>query len=457
MLVFVAVIFPPLPVCIKRGLCSADMLINIALCLLGYVPGLIHSWYIILKNPDMLNYDDLERQQIIINIPSSPPGMVVSRQPDRTKIQFRHPEPFQTPHSHNPTLVEQNQLSPRSSPLPLNREANERPSETNQPSQLAQNVLYGSTADYTPEEAPPSYDNVMNETAKHPNGSILATASIDRTIKLWKRSETGVTYWKTLVGHTKGISSIEFAPNSKFIASASDDLTIRIWDVEGGELVQILRGHTFHVTVLKFHYRGSILVSGSADENIRVWDLRRAKCMKVLSAHSDPISSLDFSFDGTVIVSGSYDGLIRLFDLETGQCLKTLIYDKSGSSYPVSCVTFSPNSKYILSSSLDGFVRLWDYMNNKVVKTFQNVDGGAVAEKYSLGTCFLTCFASPLVCSGDEKGKVLMWDIQSKGIVCQLDTGSGSPVMEVEPVDNGEQLLTVCMNGQIRLWQCEGE
>ncbi|KAG7883868.1 hypothetical protein KL938_002453 [Ogataea parapolymorpha] len=150
----------------KTRLCSADMLINIALCLLGYVPGLIHSWYVILKHPDMLDYDDLERQQIIINIQSSPPGTVVSRQPDRTKIQFRHPEPFRTPHTHSPSLVEQNQLSPRSSPLSLNRVASERSREANQPSQLGQHVLYGSTDNDTPEEAPPSYDNVMNETAK---------------------------------------------------------------------------------------------------------------------------------------------------------------------------------------------------------------------------------------------------------------------------------------------------
>lgn len=36
----------------KRGLCSGDSLINIALCCLGFLPGLLHAWYIILQNPD---------------------------------------------------------------------------------------------------------------------------------------------------------------------------------------------------------------------------------------------------------------------------------------------------------------------------------------------------------------------------------------------------------------------
>jgi uncharacterized membrane protein YqaE (UPF0057 family) len=41
-----------LTVWVKRGVCGADSLINIALCCLGFLPGLLHAWYIILQNPD---------------------------------------------------------------------------------------------------------------------------------------------------------------------------------------------------------------------------------------------------------------------------------------------------------------------------------------------------------------------------------------------------------------------
>ncbi|MCJ1311804.1 hypothetical protein MMC25_005477 [Agyrium rufum] len=57
-LALLAVLFPPLTVWIKRGLCSCDALLNILLCLLGYIPGLIHAWYIIAKYPD--DYDEEE-------------------------------------------------------------------------------------------------------------------------------------------------------------------------------------------------------------------------------------------------------------------------------------------------------------------------------------------------------------------------------------------------------------
>ncbi|CAD6504723.1 BgTH12-00228 [Blumeria graminis f. sp. triticale] len=48
----IAFIFPPIAVWVKRGICSADSLINICLCVLGGIPGLLHAWYIIAKYPE---------------------------------------------------------------------------------------------------------------------------------------------------------------------------------------------------------------------------------------------------------------------------------------------------------------------------------------------------------------------------------------------------------------------
>jgi len=58
-LFFLSIFFPPIGVWVKRGICSADSLINIALCCLGFLPGLLHAWYIILKYPDP--YDSYTR------------------------------------------------------------------------------------------------------------------------------------------------------------------------------------------------------------------------------------------------------------------------------------------------------------------------------------------------------------------------------------------------------------
>ncbi|KAI9880593.1 MAG: hypothetical protein M1830_001944 [Pleopsidium flavum] len=54
----IAILFPPIAVWVKRGLCNADSFINIALCCLGFVPGLLHAWYIIAKFPET-DYDSI--------------------------------------------------------------------------------------------------------------------------------------------------------------------------------------------------------------------------------------------------------------------------------------------------------------------------------------------------------------------------------------------------------------
>ncbi|CAJ2513675.1 Uu.00g017940.m01.CDS01 [Anthostomella pinea] len=59
---FLAILFPPLPVWVKCGICSADSIINLLLCLLGYIPGLLHAWYIIAKFPDTLDYERVPQQ-----------------------------------------------------------------------------------------------------------------------------------------------------------------------------------------------------------------------------------------------------------------------------------------------------------------------------------------------------------------------------------------------------------
>ncbi|KAI9795563.1 MAG: hypothetical protein M1833_006963 [Piccolia ochrophora] len=47
-----AILFPPIAVWIKLGIFTLDSLLNILLSTLGYLPGLLHAWYVIAKFPD---------------------------------------------------------------------------------------------------------------------------------------------------------------------------------------------------------------------------------------------------------------------------------------------------------------------------------------------------------------------------------------------------------------------
>lgn len=288
----------------------------------------------------------------------------------------------------------------------------------------------------------------------------LALSSSNGTV--WVYNIADYSLAATLVGHTKGVSAIAFSPNdSNILASGSDDLSIRLWNISTHKCLRVLKKHTFHVTALQFNLKGNVLVSGSADETIVVWDLAQGSSLRTLAAHSDPVSSISLTPDDTLIASASHDGLMRLFDTETGQCLKTLVYNSTSHgtatastidvvNFPISNVLFSPNGKYVLSSSLDGKIRLWDYMGNRVVKTYLGPDGAAINKTYNSGSCFVTKSISPMVVSGSDGNGTLLWDLQSKKIVSQLD--SNATILDVAIGDEGLILVTCSLAGTANIY-----
>ncbi|MEY3867749.1 MAG: hypothetical protein RLZZ338_1640, partial [Cyanobacteriota bacterium] len=83
-----------------------------------------------------------------------------------------------------------------------------------------------------------------------PNGDYLATASSDKTAKLW-RVQTGEEV-RTFRGHSDSVRGVSFSPNGEYLATASRDKTVKLWRVETGEEVTTLRGHSSTVEGVSF-------------------------------------------------------------------------------------------------------------------------------------------------------------------------------------------------------------
>ena len=76
-----------------------------------------------------------------------------------------------------------------------------------------------------------------------------------------------------LGGHASCLTSIAFNFDGSMLISASTDRTIRLWNVDDGECVCILKGHTGYVNSIAFSLDHSTLASASCDETIKFWDL----------------------------------------------------------------------------------------------------------------------------------------------------------------------------------------
>ncbi|KAH6634974.1 hypothetical protein B0J18DRAFT_417583 [Chaetomium sp. MPI-SDFR-AT-0129] len=153
-----AVLFPPIPVWVKRGICSADSIINILLCVLGYLPGLLHAWYIIAKHPEP-DYD-YEYQ----NVPQDPEhGRVyvfVNGQSQHPRHQGYQQHPI--PHAQGPKPQQQGG-QPNYGTNNYNHTSGSAGAPQQQQQQQHQPQEQGTTSEAGPSDgaAPPSYAQVV--------------------------------------------------------------------------------------------------------------------------------------------------------------------------------------------------------------------------------------------------------------------------------------------------------
>src|SRR5205823_11710527 len=78
----------------------------------------------------------------------------------------------------------------------------------------------------------------------------------------------------TAKAHTEAIESLDFSPDGTSLASASHDNTIKVWSMSPDGHFQgenLLRGHSGDVTSVAFFPDGEHLASGSNDRTVRIW------------------------------------------------------------------------------------------------------------------------------------------------------------------------------------------
>lgn len=185
---------------------------------------------------------------------------------------------------------------------------------------------------------------------------ILASASRDRTVKLWHLPDGNLQ--KTLSGHQERVTCVAFSPNHSLLVSGSQDAKIKIWQLPNGEPIGELSGHEGVVHAVAVTADGKA-ISSSWDRTIKIWQLSTGECLHSFSGHLLPAVSITIRPNRPIFATGSHDGTIKLWNINTAECLATLAEHTHG----IAAVKFSPDGSTLASCSADGTVKLWRSTN----------------------------------------------------------------------------------------------
>uniref|UniRef100_F1KTB4 Beta'-coat protein n=1 Tax=Ascaris suum TaxID=6253 RepID=F1KTB4_ASCSU len=173
-----------------------------------------------------------------------------------------------------------------------------------------------------------AHSDYLRSIAVHPTQPFILTSSDDMFIKLWDWDNKWAMK-QSFEGHTHYVMQLVINPkDNNTFATASLDRTVKVWQFGSGAANFTLEGHEKGVNCVDYYHGGDkpYLISGADDRLVKIWDYQNKTCVATLDGHAQNVSAVCFHPELPIIITGSEDSTVRLWHSSTYRLETTLNY-----------------------------------------------------------------------------------------------------------------------------------
>lgn len=273
----------------------------------------------------------------------------------------------------------------------------------------------------------------ISDVAYAPDGSLIATASADRTTRLWDRKSGRLI--NIFRGHHDGVESVAFSKDGKFLLTCSLDNTARIINVATGAVKIIFRGHKSYVTFGAFSSDSKTAITTGPD-GIRIWDVTSGKQLHHIKGIRKKAAA---SPDGKLLATA------KDYTVEIRSTSSKEIIHKYSNERTIKSIGFSPNNK-LFAVGTEESVTIWDIEKNQRHRFTNTQRVNAEYLSFSPDSNFL-------VTAGQKDNILRLWNIKTNELIYKHELADKITGTRFSPTHN--EILVAYQSGEASIFNVD--